>query len=130
MKKQLFAVFALIAAAFAFSSPRIDAKPDGDSVIIITPGNNLGTPVHNRSTVPIEATYSSSLSSIIFSFNTDIGNVEVVVSNSCDGETFRGIINAYEAPACIPISCHEGLYTVSFSLSNGELYYGEFVFDD
>ena len=128
MIKTLFNIMVATVVAFSFQS--INAIPDGDVVIIIVPGSNLGTTTPNRSTVPIEATYSSSLSSIIFSFNTDIGNVEVVVSNSCDGETFRGIFNAYEAPACIPLSCHEGLYTVSFYLSNGELYYGEFDFDD
>ncbi len=125
MKKQLFAVFALIAAAFAFSSPRIDAKPDGDSVIIITPGNNLGTPVPNRSSVPIGGSVSEGI--IYLSFSDNLGVIAVELSESVNGLILQTVVDSSYLSAAIPFVGAPGEYYITFTLTSGAEYIGTFV---
>ncbi len=114
-----------IIATALFSIQRLYASSEND-VIIIRPGNEVETPRPGRTTIPLEAYYDSFSATIVISFISDIGNVEISVSNMNTGEYLNDSINAFLAPAFVPVSGDEGVYSITFVLSTGEAYYGEF----
>lgn len=102
------------------------AASDGDPEIPIMPAYCPDTPIPNRGPVPISAYYDSFTSSIVISFNSNIGNVETIIVNLYTGETYEDVINAYNTLVFVPISGSAGLYSISFELIDGYGYYGEF----
>lgn len=129
MKKPLFAV---LTTAFLFCSfVSMYAGDDGnddDKRIVINPVKDQTAHKHNRvpALVPIEAYYDSFMSSVFISFTKNIGDADVVVFNSNNGETVETTVNAYYAPAVISVSGAEGHYTLYITLSSGAEYCGEF----
>ena len=123
--KRIIIILASILMSLAFGS--LNATSDeGVVVVTILPASHVGTTVPNRSLPPIEAYYSSCISSVIVSFTNNIGDVDVVLTNLFTGESYEGSINAYGMPVLIPISGTEGVYTINFTLENGDEYIGEF----
>lgn len=130
MKKSLFAV---LTTAFLFCSfVSMYAGDDGnddDKRIVINPvkgGNKDSKRQRVPALVPIEAYYDSFTSSVFISFMKNIGDADVVVFNSNNGETVETTVNAYYAPAVISVSGAEGHYTLYITLSSGAEYWGEF----
>ena len=106
--------------------PGLNAASDGGPDIIIMPANLPETPVPNRGIVPIAAYYDPFTTSVVISFNANIGYVETTITNQYSGESYLDTINAYGSPVFVPITGAEGLYTILFELANGNMYYGEF----
>lgn len=124
MKKILMFVIAAFMLAVSFQN--LYAVHDRDPEIIILPANYPETPIPNRNLVPIAAYYNETLSSIVVSFNSDIGNVEMTITNQVTDEIIRETINAFLNPIVVPFLNSTGVYSIVFELSNGEIYSGEF----
>lgn len=125
MKKSLFAV---LTAAFLFCSFVSLYAGDRDKPITIRPAKEHKVNKSNRAPalVPIEAYYDSFTSSVFISFTKNIGDADVVVFNSNNGEIVETTVNAYYAPDVISVSGAEGHYTLYITLSSGAEYCGEF----
>lgn len=77
--------------------------------------------------IPMEVYYNSSMSSLMFTFISDLGNVTVNVTNMSDGEWLEGTVNAQAGgTALFPISGEAGLYILTITLQNGTEYEGIF----
>lgn len=89
---------------------------------------NIETNHRHRSPalIPIEAYYDSFISGIAITFLQELGNVEMNVTNHSTGEYLEGTITATTGTTVLPISGTEGVYTITFTLSNGTEYEGEF----
>lgn len=88
--------------------------------------SNIGR-VHRDSTViPIECFYESYLNTIVVSFKRSIGEVTVVLENMATGETQSCFLDSEYGTQLINIYGGNGYYSITFTLSGGEQYYGEF----
>lgn len=123
MKKILSIFFAIM---MAVSSHGLFAATDGEPDIPIMPIYCPDTPIPNRNPVPISAYYDSFTSSVVISFNRNIGDVVTTIENLFTGESYNDTINAYGSLVFMPISGSEGVYTILFELSDGSEYQGEF----
>lgn len=76
--------------------------------------------------VPIEAMYWVAASSIIVYFLDDLGPVSVAIENLSTGSYAQTVMNARQGVYPFRISGEEGIYRISFTLSNGHRYAGMF----
>ena len=98
-----------------------------DSTIIVFPfpiGNP--TPPKSPSIIPISASYESLITSVILTFNQNLGEIEVEVLNTFTGYYDSGYINTLFLSAIIPITGGPGHYIITFTLPSGQQYQGEF----
>lgn len=125
MKRVLFLVIALLCAA-----PLLDAQTGVDDPIgiIIGEGGYVGgNPAHYApALIPLQAAYYPSLSTIMVYFRFDLGMVSVEIENLNTGEYGLTAINATQGVHPFVISGDDGSWSITFSLSNGNVYYGEF----
>ena len=102
---------------------------DGDVTdILITEGNNQGgTPgYYAPALVPIQAAYYLPLSTIYVDFLFNLGSVTVEIENETTGAYTQFVVNATQGIHPFVISGTAGHWTITFVLSNGVAYYGEF----
>ena len=135
MRKIILLLFVI--AGFCFSSPSVLANG------VVAEGNggeNTGIPIINEegdggtsgptnrapAFVPIEAMYWAAASSIIVYFLADLGPVSVVIENLSTGSYVQTVMNARQGVYPFRISGEEGIYRISFTLSNGHRYAGMF----
>ncbi len=100
---------------------------DGDGTPIpiheIDPKNNIPrSPV----LVPISASYDGFLSCILVSFSYDLGEVDYELVNLSTSGTAYGTIDSDSGSQIIMMSGDAGYYSITFTLSSGTQYYGEF----
>lgn len=103
--------------------------PSQDSIIVIDPipilfpDNNIPRlPV----LVPISASYESLLSSVLLTFTSNLGEIEVEVLNTTTGGYFSDFVDTQFLYATIPITMGPGHYVLLFTLPSGRQYKGEF----
>lgn len=110
-------------ASFVLSFP---VRGDEDVNIIIVDPNAPGAEVvHRDSCVPIICTLSANCLSV--TFLESLGQISVEIENHTTGEYNQTIVNAVTGPMVFPISGTAGQWSITFTLSNGTMYYGEFV---
>ena len=117
----LFFAFENIAKAnYSFAS-------NADSIIVINPFP-LPDPNRPRSPVivPICASYESLQSSVILSYSSNLGEIEIEVLNSTTGGYYSGVVNSQEPSSTIPITMGSGHYIIIFTLPSGQRFRGEF----
>lgn len=114
-----------MAAFVSFSSVLCYADED-ETAIIISDGGSLGgdTGHHAPALIPIQAAYYSSL--IMVSFRFDLGSVFIEIENETTGEYDQTTVNATQGVHPFFISGTAGHWSISFTLSNGLRYVGEF----
>lgn len=102
---------------------------DGDEtdIIIGEVGSGGGTIFHAPALVPIQALYYPSLSTIYVNFLYDLGTVSVEIENETTGAYSQSVINATQGVHPFLISGASGHWTITFTLSNGVVFYGEFT---
>lgn len=108
--KQLFFLFATLSVLYAFP---LSAQPDGDetTTIILTTegGTNNGSPTyHAPAFVPIQTSYTSSISSVLVNYLCDLGLVCVKIENLTTGDFFQSNVNALAGLMVFPISGTSG----------------------
>jgi hypothetical protein len=130
-KNNLLIAFLLLSVLFAFSETRLSASEVtqhcADSLIIVLPlpDPNPNIP-RSPSIVPISASYESLFSSVILSFNQNLGEIEVEVLNTFTGYYDSGFINTQFLSAIVPVTGGPGHYIITFTLPSGQQYQGEF----
>ena len=100
-----------------------------DTAIVISPIPEQGPePNGPRSTalIPISAFYDSEMSSVCLSFKPNLGEVVVEILNSTSLNYTSIIVNTQFLFSVIPISFGPGHYIITFTMSSGQQYRGEF----
>ena len=113
-------------------APFHEARADGDDeqiLIYVGEGgtNNQGPTFHAPTLVPMSCYYSAALSSILVNYQFDLGAMVVEIENQTTGEYSQTLVNALAGPMILPISGTAGHWTITFTLSSGTVYYGEFT---
>lgn len=99
-----------------------------DTAIVIDPlpGVSPVTGPRSPALIPISAYYDSSLSSVLLSFRSNLGEIEVEVLNSSTGGYSSTFVDTQFLYSVIPITLGSGHYIITFTLSSGQQYQGEF----
>ena len=81
-------------------------------------------------TVPIEANYYGMISGIQTSVSEDIGEVEVLVTNTSTGEFWMtSFDSSNEQQSFLQISGTPGYYEIEYITESGDVYEGEFLIE-
>lgn len=103
---------------------------DGDETDIVIEeagSSGGGTIFHAPTYVPIGCLFQNSFSTIVVVFLANLGSVSIQIENSTTGETDVTTVNAIAGPMLLPISGSDGLWRITFILSNGVVYSGSFI---
>lgn len=101
--------------------------PEGTDILITEGGELGGSPIHYApALIPIQAAYYSSLSTIMVNFRFDLGSVFIEIENETTSEYDQTTVNATQGVHPFLISGTAGHWSISFTLSNGLRYEGEF----
>lgn len=125
MKKSLALLFLIISAAIALGNPSQD--PDNPLPI---PIGNLGADTGGSRApilIPIECYYYPSLSSVLACFQYSIGTVDIAVKNLDSGAVSNQNVNGTAGIHMIAVSNSPGLYSITFTLSDGSVYGGTYT---
>jgi hypothetical protein len=121
MKKCLIMLLGAILASFVFAP---SVRGDEDVNIIIVDPNAPGAEVlHRDASVPITCTLSSNC--LYVTFLESLGSTSVEIENHTTGEYNQTVVNAQIGSTVFPISGTAGQWSITFTLSNGTIYYGE-----
>lgn len=86
-----------------------------------------GKPIHRvPGIVPIQVSLIEDASVLGICFAYYIGDVKVSVSNDSFGDFFYEDIDSGLESVLIPLSHQNGFYTITFTLSDGTVYEGQF----
>ena len=124
--------FLLLVLSVCLCSPLVKAQNGGggeppEIIIIGEGGSGGGSPIHYApAQVPIQAAYYSPQSTVFVNFVYDLGYVSVEIENLTTGEYSQTVVNALAGPMAFPISSSAGHWTITFTFTNGEVFYGEF----
>ena len=119
--KQFFLLFGLLIPAVWCGATSIQLT-DGQDHIIIKESHVQGVPKGSS----IQATINGHYLTVVFTEN--LGNITVEVSKVNGGETQ---VESTPTPNGVNFYIYEtGSYIVTFTLSNGDVYYGEFDVTD
>ena len=99
-----------------------------DTAIVIDPlpGVSPVTGPRSPALIPIVAYYDSSVSSVLLSFRSNLGEIEVEVLNSSTGGYSSTFVDTQFLYSAIPITLGSGHYIITFTLLSGQQYQGEF----
>ena len=99
-----------------------------DTAIVIDPlpGVSPVTGPRSPALIPIVAYYDSSVSSVLLSFKSNLGVIEVEVLNSTTGGYSSIFVDTQFLYSVIPITLGSGHYIIIFTLPSGQQYQGEF----
>ena len=82
---------------------------------------------HRSSTdIPIMAYYDDFMSSVCLQFLQNIGDVDVIITNAFTGVFLEYEVDSSISSALLPISGDAGYYNITFLLSDGSGFEGEF----
>lgn len=80
--------------------------------------------------LPIESYYNGMIGSVCTSFVGDLGEVELIVTNTFTGESWNYLFDSASEPQSIlPISGSSGYYEVEYITESGDVYVGEFLIE-
>lgn len=124
MKKGIIMLLGAIVAQLTFSPL---AKGGEDVNIIIVDPTDAGAEVLHRDSAqaPILCTLEEDYLEV--TFLSSMGYVSVEIENLTSGEYNLTMINAVIGSEIFPISGNPGTWTITFTLSDGTVYYGAFV---
>lgn len=124
----------MLIAAFLSCNPEVFASPSSENArkseqINIKLKDRKSNQTHTHrvpAKIPIEVFYTSEVSSIAINYLENFNDVEINIMNHSTGEYIEGTMNATIGMTLIPLSGTEGYYTITFILSDGKEYFGEF----
>ena len=93
---------------------------------------NLGTQISFQRDflrVPIESYYIGITNTVQTSVSSDLGMVEVTVTNLTTGETWSDTFESAVTPHFLQISGAPGFYEITYLTSFGDLYEGNFTIE-
>lgn len=114
MRKLLLFVLMLSALTTATTSTPLE----NETVILITEGGSSDGERDHRSSamIPIEASYSSSLSVISLIFLADLGQVTIDIDNLTTTQSFQTVINAAQGKQTIMMTDSAGSYLITLMI--------------
>ena len=117
----------LSATTFLFGA-NLNATQTDEEIIPIYESNDpsIPTPPKAPGQIPIECVYISSASTIVVNYLYDLGSVTVEIENQTTGEYGQTVVNALAGPMPFIISGTSGHWRITFTLSSGVCYNGEF----
>lgn len=95
------------------------------SEIIITEAPGNGNIPRTQNTVPIKAFLFDGY--ICVRFSSNLGLIDTIIEEITTGLITHTIIDSSELMTVIPFAYNQGSYTITFSLSSGDIYVGSFV---
>lgn len=120
----------LCAGLICFGSAAIPDGDEGQTVpISLSTTHEHSIPPKSPSLVPIGCIYYPSVSTLSISFLDNLGTVSFELENQTSGALFQTTINATPGVFPFQFSGGIGLYVISFSLVNGDIYTGSFQID-
>ncbi len=127
-KNPISLIVTLVFAAFFFFPAAHCYAQDEPTVITIADYGSLGgdTGHHAPALIPIQAAYFSSVSTIYVNFLYDLGTVSVEIENQTTESYSQTNINATQGAHPFVISGDDGVYEITFTLSDGHVYIGSF----
>ncbi|MBQ8812190.1 MAG: hypothetical protein IJZ70_07760 [Bacteroidales bacterium] len=128
MIKKLISLFLALAAIFCIVPMRGDSPPDEGREIPIRKVDDNRI-IRGLTEVQLSAWYNSVLMCIQTHASTNLGQIEMTVTNLTTGETWYDIFNSAISPHLLPISGAPGLYEITYLTSFGDLYEGTFTIE-
>lgn len=127
-------VFIFLIAGFLslYSTCAFAQQPGGGNdpieiIIVDEHGSTEGSPIiHAPALIPIQATCYLTLNTIMVNFLYDLGSVGVEIENQTAGTCSQMTVNATQGVHPFLISGNAGHWTITFTISSGVVYYGEF----
>ncbi len=110
----------------SFANPMRDGGDDEIIVILEETSPDYSSPPKSPSFIPIGCVYSPALISLVATYYQDLGSTSVVIENQTTGEYNQTLVNALAGPMVLPISGTAGHWTITFTLSAGKQFFGEF----
>lgn len=105
------------------------ASTDGEQIeIVITDKGTVPSgPTHRTpSRIPMECYYDSGMNCVLVKFKSAVGEVMIDLYNSMTGESVNVTVLA-NGTQIIPCPGDDGYCTITFILSNGKQYFGDFL---
>ena len=127
-KKKLFILIAaLFFALLPLASISCFANEDEPLPIVIGDPNPGGGPIfYAPAQIPIGAVVYPSLCTIVVDFLFDLGSVSIEIENLTTNSYSQTTLNATQGAHPILFSGDSGIYEITFTLSNGHIYWGTF----
>lgn len=123
MKKGIIMLLGAFFVQLVFS-PFVQGGEDVN-IIIANTQEAIEEVVHrDPASAPIMCTLEEGYLDVTFLIN--IGFVFIEIENLTTGEYTQTAVNSATGSAVFPISGNAGFWTITFSLSDGTMYYGEF----
>ena len=126
MIKKLIPLFLALAAMFCIVPMRGDTPPDKGQEIPIRKVDDNRI-IRSLTDVQLSAWYNPVFMLIQTNSTSDLGSVEMTVTNLSTGETWTDSFDSVVTPHLLPISGAPGLYEITYLTSFGDLYEGTFT---
>lgn len=128
MIKKLIPLFLALAAMFCIVPMRGDTPPDKGQEIPIRKVDDNRI-IRSLTEVQLSAWYNPVFMLIQTNSTSDLGSVEMTVTNLSTGETWTDSFDSVVTPHLLPISGAPGLYEITYLTSFGNLYEGTFTIE-
>lgn len=126
MIKKLIPLFLALTALFCIVPMRGDTPPDKGQEIPIRKVDDNRI-IRSLTEVQLSAWYNPVFMLIQTNSTSDLGSVEMTVTNLSTGETWTDSFDSVVTPHLLPISGAPGLYEITYLTSFGDLYEGTFT---
>lgn len=128
MVKKFISIVVVLAAIFCAVPMRGDSPPE---FTIEIPIKKPGSHDTVRSLYEIQTYYYGMFSTVYTSVTSDLGEVEVIVTNCTSGEFWEDTFDSsISSQHLLQISGTSGFYEVTYTTENGNLYEGSFVLNN
>lgn len=128
MIKKLIPLFLALAAMFCIVPMRGDTPPDKGQEIPIRKVDDNRI-IRSLTEVQLSAWYNPVFMLIQTNSTSDLGSVEMTVTNLTTGETWTDSFDSVVTPHLLPISGAPGLYEITYLTSFGDLYEGTYIIE-
>ena len=128
MIKKLIPLFLALTAMFCIVPMRGDTPPDKGQEIPIRKVDDNRI-IRSLTEVQLSAWYNPVFMLIQTNSTSDLGSVEMTVTNLSTGETWTDSFDSVVTPHLLPISGAPGLYEITYLTSFGDLYEGTFTIE-
>lgn len=127
MVKKFISIVVVLAAIFCAVPMRGDSPPE---FTIEIPIKKPGSHDTVRSLYEIQACYYGMLSAVYTSITSNLGEVEVIVTNCTSGEIWEDTFDSSTTSQhLLQISGTSGFYEVTYLSDSGNLYEGSFIIE-
>lgn len=127
--KLIFLLFFSLMVMTAEAIPKTTPAYKSDTSIVIIPIVDQGTEGHGvrlPGLIPVTVSYESISHLLLFTFNYDLGLIEVELINTTAFSYESVSIDTSPLSAQLPVSSYPGHYIIRLTLPSGRQYKGEF----